>query len=60
MSTKFKPGDQVEILFGGPHEHLGRKATVSRIARDGDLVIYFGDQDEDEWIYGPEELEKLT
>jgi hypothetical protein len=60
MSARYEPGDRVEILVGGPHEHFGLHATVSRIARDGDLVIYFGDQDEDEWIYGPEEVAKLT
>lgn len=58
--TEYKPGDQVKILTGGPHENMGRTATVSRIYNhSGDLVIYFGDQDEDEWVYAPDELERL-
>jgi hypothetical protein len=60
MSTQreFDKGDQVQILIGGPHDHIGRIATVSRIQHDGGVVIYFGDQDEDEWVYLPHELAK--
>jgi hypothetical protein len=55
----FKVGDQVKILVGGPHENCGRIATVGRIQENGDAVIYFDDQDEDEWIYSPNELAKV-
>ncbi len=51
-------GDRVRILVGGPHENRGRIATVGRIQHDGDVVIYFGDQDEDEWVYSRNELER--
>jgi hypothetical protein len=57
--SDFKQGDQVRILVGGPHENRDRIATVSRSCYGGGLVIYFGDQDEDEWVYYPDELEKL-
>jgi hypothetical protein len=53
---RYEAGDQVQILVGGPHENYGRFATVGRIQDDGDVVIYFGDQDEDEWVYSPGEL----
>lgn len=56
MSVKYDPGDEVEILVGGPHENRGRIATVNRVQDNGDVVIYFGDQDEDEWVYSPNEL----
>jgi hypothetical protein len=60
----FAPGDRVRIMVGGPHENYLRTATVGRIqdsALGGKLVvIYFGDQDEDEWVYSPGELFKLA
>jgi hypothetical protein len=56
MNDPFKAGDRVKILVGGPHEFFGRYATVGRIQHDGEVVIYFGDQDEDEWVYSPSEL----
>ena len=56
---EYKVGDRVRILVGGPHENCGRDATVGRIQHNGDVVIYFGDQDEDEWVYSPEELAAL-
>jgi hypothetical protein len=58
--TEYEAGDQVEILVGGPHENLGRTATVSYLQSNGDVVIYFGDQDEDEWVYSPNELIPLA
>jgi hypothetical protein len=57
--TEYNPGDRVQIIVGGPSENYGRTATVSRSYANGDLVIYFGDQDEDEWVYSPGELVKL-
>lgn len=57
MTTEFKAGDRVRILVGGPHENRDRIATVSYIQGNGDAVIYFGDQDEDEFVYSPNELE---
>jgi hypothetical protein len=60
MSAAYKVGDQVEILVGGPHENRGRTATVSHIQLNGDVIIYFGDQDEDEWVYSPGELALVT
>ncbi|AER47919.1 hypothetical protein COURTHOUSE_68 [Mycobacterium phage Courthouse] len=54
-----KPGDKVMILVGGPPENLGRIATASYVQHNGDWVIYFGDQDEDEWVYSPCELKKV-
>jgi hypothetical protein len=59
-NQEFEKDDQVQILVGGPHENYGRLATVSRIQDDGDVVIYFGDQDEDEWVYSPNELTKVS
>lgn len=58
--TKYEPGDRVRIMVGGPHENYLRTATVSRVQSDGDVVIYFGDQDEDEWVYSPNELVRVT
>lgn len=52
----YEPGDRVQIMVGGPHENLWRIATVNRVQDDGDVVVYFGDQDEDEWVYSPHEL----
>lgn len=52
-----KPGDRVKIIVGGPHENCLRTATINRIQEDGDLVVYFGDQDEDEFVYSPYEVE---
>lgn len=61
MSDYYKVGDQVQILVGGPHENYGRVATVGHIQSDGeDVWIYFGDQDEDEWVYSPDELMLLA
>lgn len=60
MDSEYKVGDQVRVLAGGPHENYLRTATVGRIQHDGDVVIYFGDQDEDEWVYSPNELAHLT
>ena len=57
--TEFNPGDSVRIVVGGPHENYLREATVNRVQHDGDVVLYFGDQDEDEWVYSPNELVKL-
>lgn len=55
MSDKeYAVDDRVRILVGGPHEHFGRYATVGRIQPNGDVWIYFGDQDE--WVYSPSEL----
>lgn len=51
-----KPGDRVEIIAGWPHENMHRIATLSYRQSDGDWVVYFGDQDEDEWVYSPHEL----
>lgn len=59
-NTEYEVDDKVRILVGGPHENLGRTATVGRIQDNGDVVIYFGDQDEDEWVYSPNELTKLA
>lgn len=56
----FDKDDQVQILVGGPHENYGRIATVSYFQENGDVVIYFGDQDEDEFVYSPNELTKVT
>lgn len=58
-NDEFEVDDRVRILVGGPHENLARLATVGRIQEDGEVIIYFGDQDEDEWVYSPGELEKL-
>jgi hypothetical protein len=58
-AQQFKVDDRVQILVGGPHENYLRFATVGRIQENGDVVIYFGDQDEDEWVYSPNELDKL-
>lgn len=58
MSDELKVDDRVQILVGGPHENYGRIATVGRIQEGGQVVVYFGDQDEDEWVYSPSELEK--
>lgn len=58
--TDYIPGDHVEILVGGPHEHIGRTATVNNVQYNGDLVVYFGDQDEDEWVYSPGEVRKVN
>lgn len=52
--------DQVQIIVGGPHENFLRIATVGRVQENGDLVLYFGDQDEDEWVYSPNEVRELT
>ncbi|ACH62464.1 hypothetical protein MOMOMIXON_6 [Mycobacterium phage MoMoMixon] len=60
MSDKPEPGDKVRILVGGPHENLGQIATVSNVYEDGQVVVYLGDQDEDEWVYSPHELENVT
>ncbi|AEL20166.1 hypothetical protein PBI_RUFUS_64 [Mycobacterium phage Rufus] len=58
MEAKYKTDDRVRILVGGPPENLGRIATVSYLLESGDLVLYFGDQDEDEWgVYSPNEVE---
>ena len=53
---EYEPGDQVQIVVGGPHENYLRFATVNRVQRDGGVVIYFDDQDEEEWVYSPGEL----
>lgn len=62
--TEYKVDDRVQILVGGPHENLGRTATVGRIQDNGLggklVVVYFGDQDEDEWVYSPNELSLLS
>lgn len=58
--TDYIPGDHVEILVGGPHAHIGRTATVNNVQYNGDLVVYFGDQDEDEWVYSPGEVRKVN
>lgn len=58
MSGELKVDDRVQILVGGPHENYGRIATVGYIQENGQVVVYFGDQDEDEWVYAPSELEK--
>lgn len=55
----YEPGDQVRILVGGPHENLLQIATVNRVQDNGDIVLYLGDQDEDEFVYSPEEVEKI-
>lgn len=47
------PGARVKILVGA---HRGRVATVNRVQDNGEIVIYFGDQDEDEWVYDPDEV----
>jgi hypothetical protein len=61
MDTEFLVGDQVKILVGEPSENFGRIATVGDIYKhNGDVVVYFGDQDEDQWVYSPNELRKLT
>ena len=52
----YSPGDQVQIIVGGPHENLLEIATVNRVQDDGDLVVYLGDQDEDEFVYSPNEV----
>jgi hypothetical protein len=56
----FEVGDKVKILVGDPDENLGRIATVGRVQEDDGVVIYFGDQDEEEWVYGPNSLEKIV
>jgi hypothetical protein len=56
--SDFKIDDWVRILDVYPHENCGRIATVGRIQENGDVVVYFGDQDEDEWVYASSELEK--
>jgi hypothetical protein len=56
---KYEPGDQVRILVGGPHDNLLKEATVNRVQEDGDVVVYLGDRDEDEWVYSPHEIEPL-
>jgi len=55
----YQPGDKVQILVGGPHENYLRTATVNRVQENGDVVVYFGDRDEDEWVYSPNELKKV-
>ena len=52
----FKVGSEVQIVVGGPHENYLRIATVGSVYENGDMSIYFGDQDEDEWVYSPGEL----
>jgi len=59
MTDTLKHGDRVRILVGGPHENLGQIATVGYIQEGGTVVVYLGDQDEDEWVYARSELEKL-
>jgi hypothetical protein len=56
--SEYRVGDRVRIVVGGPHENFGRYATVGRVQPNGDVWIYFGDQDEDEWVYSPNELKK--
>lgn len=53
---EYEPGDRVKIIVGGPCENYLRAATVNRVQDNGDVVVYFGDQDEDEWVYSPNEL----
>lgn len=62
MSTQheLEKDDQVQILAGGPHDHIGRIATVSYFQENGDVVLYFGDQDEDEFVYSPNEITKVA
>lgn len=58
--SEYKSGDQVLILVGGPHENFGRIATVSCYRPHTKTVtLYFGDRDEDEYIYGVEEVRKV-
>lgn len=59
---ELEPGDRVKILSGGPHEHFGRTATLSYTSPTNptDWVLYFGDNDEDEWVYSPYEFEVIT
>lgn len=58
---RYKPGDQVRILVGGPHENMGRIATVNQILEhNGNVVVYLDDNDEDEWVYAPGELSLLS
>lgn len=57
--SKFKAGDVVRIKNSSVHEHIGLTATVSRTYTGscrGDYIVYFGDQDEDEFIYDESEL----
>lgn len=58
----YNSGDKVKIIVGGPHEHIDREATLSYPYTggvEGDWVLYFGDQDEDEFVYSENEFEKL-
>jgi hypothetical protein len=55
-SVPLKAGDQVKILAD---EHVGQVATVNGVQHDGQVVVYFGDQDEDEWVYDPQDLEHV-
>ena len=57
--NEFSVGDRVRILTGGPSEHIGRVVTVGRVWEGGDVWVYFGDQDEDERVYSPHEVEKV-
>ena len=57
---QYEPGDRVKIILDAPHENYLRTATVNSVLHDGDVVVYFGDQDEDEWVYSPFEIEPLT
>lgn len=57
--TEYAPGDRVKIIVGGPHENYLRSATVSGVQENGEVIVYFSDQDEDEWLYAPSELFKL-
>jgi hypothetical protein len=59
-SDEYQPGDRAKIIVGGPHENYLRTATVNRVQDNGEVVVYLGDQDEDEWVYSPNELEKLS
>lgn len=54
----YEPGDRVRILVGGPHENFLQIATVSHVQQNGDIILYLGDQDEDEFVYSSAEVEK--
>lgn len=50
---QYEPGDQVRIIGGDWRENYLKTATVSSVLHGGDVAVYFGDQNRDEWVYSP-------
>lgn len=54
-----KVDDRVRIVVTNVPEHLGRVATIGSVLSHGWVILYFGDQDEDDYMYEETALELL-